>query len=82
MSKATEDSLNSLHGALAEVLMEAIKAKDEDGKVNASVLSVARQFLKDNGVEALPDKNPGLKSLAESLPFPSPDDDDQAFVTH
>ena len=41
---------------------------------NASILNVARQFLKDNGVESakLP-ATPAGKSLVESLPFAGAD---------
>lgn len=74
--KASEDSLSTLHMTLAEVLTAKIKAgADGDSKGLAALLNVARQFLKDNGIEA--DLGPGtpVMSLAESLPFPSVDDE-------
>lgn len=68
MKKADDKELGSLHGALAQTLAAAIRegepafTKDGepitlDGKqvykpVGASLLSVARQFLKDNRIEA------------------------------
>ena len=57
--------LEELHTELANKLLE--KVRDEDCK--ASDLNVARQFLKDNGIEALPVDNSPLKSLVDELPF-------------
>ena len=51
MSKASEIALSELHAKLAEVLMAGLAVKGEDGKYNSSLLSVARQFLKDNHIE-------------------------------
>lgn len=76
MSKASNDSLNELHGTLARVLMEEISKKDDDGKGRAAILNVARQFLKDNGIEALPSSSKPLRELAEVLPFPEPGEDE------
>lgn len=53
---------------------------------NAAVLSVARQFLKDNGIEALAVPGSPLKSLVDSLPFagrdPISDEDAAPGTTH
>ncbi len=84
MSKATEDSLDSLHGQLARELTDRIKNGEKkielidcDGMVQehevrvpagANVLSVARQFLKDNHIEAGTNSKP-LADLVDSLPF-------------
>lgn len=51
MSKATEKALSDLHAALATTLMAGCAMRDEEGKPLASILSVARQFLKDNHIE-------------------------------
>lgn len=57
-NKADEKELGSLHGALAKVLKDAITADyldPETGKKApppAAILSVARQFLKDNKIES------------------------------
>lgn len=79
--KATEDSLATLHMTLAEVLTTKINAASEEGdsKGLAALLNVARQFLKDNGIEA--DLNPGtpMSNLVESLPFPNLDDDERGL---
>ena len=82
--KATEDKLNELHGALAQELTDRIKNGEKkielvdcDGEVvehevkfpvAANTLSVARQFLKDNHIEAGSDSKP-LGDLVDSLPF-------------
>ena len=40
-------------------------------------MNVARQFLKDNGIEGLPVNNSPLKALVDELPF---DNDEEAMV--
>ena len=64
MSKATIDELGDLHGAIAKKLKEQI----ETGEVSASLLKEAREFLKDNNIEATAD-NPEMKQLGDILPF-------------
>ena len=63
-----------LHSELTNKLLE--KVRDEDCK--ASDLNVARQFLKDNGIEALPVDNSPLKSLVDELPF-NTDDEEEVY---
>ena len=60
-----EDSLKELHTRLAERLLERIKEKD----VKASDLNVARQFLRDNGIDAVPADNSPLQNLIDEMPF-------------
>lgn len=71
MSKATNEILNELHGALAKELMKRIK----DGTASPADLNAARQFLKDNGIEAQAVPGSPLDNLAGSvlknLPFPN-----------
>jgi hypothetical protein len=90
-NKATEDKLDSLHGALAQELTTRIKDGDKvvelidcDGHVQehektvpvgANILSVARQFLKDNHIEAGADNKP-LADLVDSLPFDEAEQED------
>ena len=57
--------LDSLHTELAQELLDKVRS----GEAKASELNVARQFLKDNGIEGLPVDNSPLKSLVEELPF-------------
>lgn len=65
---ASEESLGELHSALAKVLKEEImKATAAGESPNAAVLNVARQFLKDNKIEAIPAEGSPLADLA-SLP--------------
>lgn len=64
----TEDSrkkLEELHEALADNLLEKINS----GEATPADLSVARQFLKDNGVDAVISQNGPITRLALSLPF-------------
>ena len=59
MNKADEKALGSLHGKLAEVLKEALSQDYVDLETGAklpppaAILNVARQFLKDNKIEAV-----------------------------
>jgi hypothetical protein len=75
MSQASKDTLNELHGLIAETLAGAIKAfkgktDPEDLKGLAALANVAKGFLKDNGIEAIPEANKPLQYLAAVLPFP------------
>lgn len=70
MSKAPQEKLDALHGDLAEQLAKKIKS----GEATAADMAVARQFLKDNGIQSLPGKSPKMKELEDSLPFSNPDD--------
>ena len=57
-------ALESLHTALVQELLDRIRT----GDAKPSDLNVARQFLKDNGIECLPvEKNP-MQELMENLP--------------
>ena len=60
--------LKELHAVLAEKLLE--KVKDPDAK--SSDLNVARQFLRDNGIDAVPVEGSPLQKLADELPFDVP----------
>ena len=68
MDKILED----LHKTLAQELLDRIKSGEE----KASILNVARQFLKDNGIEALPVADSPLKSLIDELPFDTEDEEE------
>lgn len=70
MSKATEKALSDLHAKLADTLKEAIEANYYDNEGNklpsapAAILNVARQFLKDNGIDSTPRAGTPLGNLA------------------
>ena len=74
MSKASEAALSELHAQLATVLKGALGITDEEtGLPNSAILSVARQFLKDNHIETASGVKTGpLHGLAELPVF---DDD-------
>mgnify|MGYP001242591041 CR=1 len=59
------NKLQELHSLLAEQLLNKIKDPD----VKASDLNVARQFLKDNGIDAVPVNDNPLAKLVDELPF-------------
>ena len=59
------DKLKELHGVLAEELLKRVK----DPEAKSSDLNVARQFLRDNGIDAVPTQHSPLTKLIEELPF-------------
>ena len=59
------DKLSELHEILATVLLEKIR----DPECKSAELNVARQFLKDNDVTAIPTDDNALAQLLEDLPF-------------
>lgn len=61
----TENKLKELHEVLADELLKRVK--DPDAK--SSDLNVARQFLKDNNIDAVPAKDSPLEQLMNELPF-------------
>ena len=61
---ADQKSLEDLHDLLAKTLLEKVK--------EGSCLAVARQFLKDNGIDAPSEGTEPLHSLVEELPFSDP----------
>jgi hypothetical protein len=68
-----EKILEELHKTLAEELLTRIKTGEE----KASILNVARQFLKDNGIEGLAVDDSPLKHLVDELPFTEDDTEDE-----
>jgi len=71
MNKADEKALGSLHGKLAEVLKDALSQDYTDPDTGlplpppAAILNVARQFLKDNKIEAVAAQGSPLADLAD-----------------
>ena len=53
-----------LHQTLAENLL----ARIQDPEAKSSDLNVARQFLKDNGIDALPVEGSPLDDIVKTLP--------------
>jgi len=62
---SNNDKLRDLHAILAEKLLE--KVKDPD--VKSADLNVARQFLRDNGIDAVPTDDNPLGRLIDKMPF-------------
>jgi hypothetical protein len=73
MSSSTKE-LTALHDLLAKTLSDMIRNGVEGEAASASVLNVARQFLKDNNITADLKSNQGLQSLAETVPFTDVDE--------
>ena len=57
-------TLETLHECLAKELL----GKIQSGEAKAGDLNVARQFLKDNGIEGIPVENNPMQELMENLP--------------
>jgi len=56
--------LKTIHYELAKHILDLIKS----GEAKASDLNVARQFLKDNGIECLPVESNPMEELMNNLP--------------
>jgi len=71
---ASKDLLNQLHEVVGRKLLERI----ESGEATASDFAQAIKFLKDNGIEAIPEYNNTIERLGDSLksrlPFTNPSD--------
>lgn len=65
MAKKDQEILSEMHLALTQDLLNRIKS----GEAKASELNVARQFLKDNDITAIPTDDSAIKQLVEELPF-------------
>ena len=59
-----EKIMADLHEELATQLLTAVQS----GETSASILNVARQFLKDNGVDGVPTQGNPLDNLIHALP--------------
>jgi hypothetical protein len=81
----TKKQLQSLHDAMTKALLDAVTegvpvVNEKTGEVikapaPAAILNVARQFLKDNNIEAIAVPGSPLKSLVDNLPFAGPEDE-------
>lgn len=59
------DLLADIHVGMAKTLLDKIN----NGTATAADLSVARAFLRDNGVQGSMERNQPMRALAEALPF-------------
>lgn len=73
-----KEIMEMLHRVLAETLL----ARVQDPEAKSSDLNVARQFLKDNHIDALPTENSPLGDLVRSLPNFNDDDADASEMRH
>ena len=60
-----EAALKAIHEALCTDLLNKIKS----GEASSADLSVARQFLRDNGIDCAAEPGTPITKLALSLPF-------------
>ena len=64
---ASKEALERLHSAIADKLTEALVETPVGEKGLAAILNVARQFVKDNGIEAVPADGSSMGKLADKL---------------
>ena len=64
MTNKDLEKLEDLHSTLTDVLIDRVKS----GDAKAGDLNVARQFLKDNGIECIPTEKNGLEDIINNLP--------------
>lgn len=57
--------LEAIHSALAQELLQKI----QNGDATPSDLNVARQFLRDNGIDCAPTASEPMLNLAKIMPF-------------
>ena len=62
-----QKTLEELHSLLAEEFVRRIRS----GEASPADLNAARQFLRDNGIDATPNEANPLFNLAMTLPFNS-----------
>lgn len=67
MSRADAKSMDRLHGAIADKLTEALNTMQPGDKGLAAVINVARQFLKDNGIDSVPTPGGAATRVGEAL---------------
>ncbi len=65
MKPKLDKLMEALHEELGQTLLHRVR----DPEVKSSDLNVARQFLKDNDITAIPTDNNTLSQLLEDLPF-------------
>ena len=68
-SKVTQEAMTALHAELAKQLAILLKGTTDPDTgahipVSAAVMSVARQFLKDSGIDAVPKVGTPMGDLA------------------
>lgn len=64
LPRADESTLGEMHHLIARHFIDRLRS----GEITPSELSAACRFLKDNGIEALPERNDDLGELMATLP--------------
>jgi len=78
MSDALEQIFADMHEALGENLLKKIK----EGTATGPELSVARQFLKDNGVDLSSKAGDNLDNLTKAMENDLPDFSDEDNIVN
>ena len=64
----SNSKLEAIMADLHEELANQLLTEVQSGETSASILNVARQFLKDNGVDGVPTQGNPLDNLIHALP--------------
>lgn len=72
---ASKKELEGLHALVCKVLTHEL-TKDREGDIPASLIAQAVNFLKNNGVEAVPTPNSPTQNLVDALPFTGDEGED------
>lgn len=73
MPAAIKD-LGDLHTLVCNALRSELEKDRKGDDIPAALLAQAINFLKANGIEAMPVEGSPLRSVVESLPFTTPED--------
>lgn len=66
----TRIELGELHSLLTQELRRSIEYyQNEDEPIPASLVKEIAKFLQDNGIEAVAEKNPDLRALANDIDY-------------
>lgn len=72
---ASKKELEGLHALVCKVLTHEL-TKGREGDIPASLIAQAVNFLKNNGVEAVPTPNSPIQNLVDALPFTGDEGED------
>lgn len=75
------DILSQLHGLLGEDMLNRVQeAVDKREPLSPSEWSAIAKFLKDNGIDSVPNEDSPQAKIARVLDLPS--DDDDSHIAH
>lgn len=76
--RATEETMGELHETLAQMYLRVLQEGDPD-KCTPAFMTSAAKFLKDNGIEIVPNTGSTVDQVADLIPV---FEDDEHDVRH